>query len=67
MGLTYQKEYNHFQEFLRSLFTRKKKETVIEAVEPEKNRIRIEGPEEEEAGQEEEEGVLEEVVPENNQ
>ena len=64
VGLTYQKEYNHFQEFLRSLFTRKKKETFIEAEEPERNRIRIEGTEEEEEEEPETEEVLsEEAVP----
>lgn len=46
VGLTYQQEYNNFGEFLKYLFTPKKRRTV-EAVEPEKNRIRIEAPEEE--------------------
>ena len=44
IGLTYQKEFNQFQEFILSLFTRKLSRNVLEAVEPEKNRIRIEGP-----------------------
>ncbi len=52
VGLTYQQEYNNFGEFLRYLFTPKKRRTV-EAVEPEKNRIRIEAPEEEPEGAEE--------------
>lgn len=44
VGLTYQQEYNNFGEFLRYLFTRRKNRPVIEAVEPERNRIRIEKP-----------------------
>ena len=48
VGLTYQQEYNTFGEFLRNLFTRKKNRPVIEAVEPEQTRIRIENPNREE-------------------